>query len=149
MAEKRRCGTCQIQKVLSFDNFYRCNQKYAKGYGHICKPCYRKRDGARRVEHNAASSRHLKKLRLAALQAYSGKSPHCACCRESNLEFLSIDHIHGGGRKHRMELKGKGVVFCRWLRDQGYPPGFRVLCHNCNFSMGIYGYCPHRRKIHA
>ncbi len=69
MAEKRRCGTCQIQKVLSFDNFYRCNQKYAKGYGHICKPCYRKRDGARRVEHNAASSRHLKKLRLAALQA--------------------------------------------------------------------------------
>jgi len=27
---------------------------------------------------------------------------------------------------------------------QGYPTGFRVLCHNCNQAIGLYGYCPHK-----
>jgi hypothetical protein len=30
-----------------------------------------------------------------------------------------------------------------WLRNQGYPNGFRTLCHNCNLARGFYGYCPH------
>jgi hypothetical protein len=32
----------------------------------------------------------------------------------------------------------------RWLRKNGFPKGFRVLCHNCNFAHGHYGYCPHK-----
>jgi hypothetical protein len=31
------------------------------------------------------------------------------------------------------------------MRDQGYPPGFRVLCHNCNMAIGLFGVCPHER----
>jgi hypothetical protein len=31
----------------------------------------------------------------------------CACCGESNPIFLSIDHIGGGGTKHRHKVKKK------------------------------------------
>jgi hypothetical protein len=74
------------------------------------------------------------------LDHYGGK---CACCGEEHYEFLSIDHINGGGTKHRAEV-GKGDVFYKWLRKNGYPEGFRVLCHNCNQAIGFYGFCPHQ-----
>lgn len=66
----------------------------------------------------------------------------CACCMESHIEFLGIDHTNGGGTKHRKAIKGAPIY--RWLRQNKYPKGFRVLCHNCNMSLGFYGYCPHK-----
>jgi hypothetical protein len=30
-----------------------------------------------------------------------------------------------------------------YLRANHYPLGYRVLCMNCNFAIGHYGYCPH------
>jgi hypothetical protein len=81
--------------------------------------------------------------RLKALIHYSGDPPRCACCGETFFEFLAIDHIEGGGGKHRREIKNKFPCIIRWLSHHNYPPGFRVLCHNCNCALGHYGYCPH------
>lgn len=89
------------------------------------------------------SKRHKEKLRMEALKRYGNK---CECCSEEVTDFLVIDHINGGGTRHRKELKGGSGIF-QWLRDKKYPKGFRVLCHNCNWS--IYrnnGICAHRRK---
>jgi len=86
------------------------------------------------------------RVRLEVLTHYSGGTPQCACCEESRLEFLCIDHIDGGGAKHRKAIKTVGVGFYYWLRRNNYPSGYRVLCHNCNMSRGIYGYCPHERE---
>lgn len=84
--------------------------------------------------------------RQACLDHYGG---HCACCGEKRVEFLAIDHVNGGGSKHRLELFGKrnagGPAFYSWLKKNGFPTGYRVLCHNCNTSLGLYGYCPHQR----
>jgi hypothetical protein len=55
------------------------------------------------------------------------------------MEFLAIDHVAG----RRPDARHHGIRLHRWLRDQGYPQGFRVLCHNCNQSRSSYGYCPH------
>jgi hypothetical protein len=75
---------------------------------------------------------------------YGGK---CACCGETRLEFLSIDHINGGGCAHRRLINNKGgVSFYRWLRKQGYPLGYLALCLNCNGALGFFGYCPHQRE---
>lgn len=83
------------------------------------------------------------RLRLEVLTAYGG---FCACCGEAEYEFLVIDHVHGGGNAHRKAI-GKQMIY-RWLRQNNYPEGFRVLCHNCNMARGFYGECPHsRRKI--
>lgn len=95
----------------------------------------------------AYKKRERDKVRLEVLLHYSEGTLTCQCCREGNVEFLTIDHIDGGGREHRRE------IYCatyRWLRTNGYPSGYRVLCMNCNFSIGVRGYCPHQRsKTHA
>lgn len=67
----------------------------------------------------------------------------CKCCGESNQAFLTIDHINGGGTKHRKDGSIVGNSFYRWLRNQGYPDGYQVLCFNCNCAKGLYGRCPH------
>jgi len=83
-----------------------------------------------------------KKVRKECLDAYGGI---CACCGEKNLEFLTIDHIDGGGHQHRLRV-GIGNHFYEWLKRNNFPSGYRVLCYNCNCSLGHYGYCPHEKK---
>jgi hypothetical protein len=84
------------------------------------------------------------RLKKEILTHYSlEKVPKCACCGEMNIEFLSIDHIYGGGKKHYEEIGGLGSLY-GWLKRNNYPEGFRVLCMNCNFSLGHFGYCPHQ-----
>lgn len=69
----------------------------------------------------------------------------CECCGESNIKFLTIDHINGGGRKHRKEIKGH---LYSWLVKNNFPNGFQVLCYNCNCGKRINnGICPHKDNV--
>src|SRR3990167_4875657 len=87
---------------------------------------------------------HIIKVRDLVLFYYGGNPPKCLCCKEDKKEFLCIDHIDGVGNKQRKALKtGGGYAFYPWLIKSNYPVGFRVLCHNCNMSLGFNGYCPH------
>lgn len=61
------------------------------------------------------------------------------------MEFLTLDHIGGGGRAHREQV-GAGDKIYRWLRDNSYPKGFRVMCFNCNYAVFRYGTCPHQEE---
>lgn len=97
-----------------------------------CSDCHARRNRERRLQH-----------RMDVLSHYSGGPPRCACCAEASLEFLALDHINGGGGQERRKKIPGYINIATWLRNQGYPPGFRVLCHNCNHALGIYGYCPH------
>lgn len=75
---------------------------------------------------NAANREVNATLKLAAYNAYGG--PRCVCCGEGLLEGLSIDHVNGDGAAHRRTNGNKsGVALYRWLKQQGYPPGFQVL----------------------
>ena len=40
-------------------------------------------------------------LRLEVLAYYSHGEMRCACCNESISQFLGLDHMNGGGSKHR------------------------------------------------
>lgn len=80
-------------------------------------------------------------LRLEVISAYGGR---CSCCGEDKLEFLALDHVNGGGAKHIKENDSQ--VHYRDAKKRNYPPDYRVLCHNCNLSIGHYGYCPHQRQ---
>lgn len=84
--------------------------------------------------------------RLQVLIHYGGTPPSCKCCGEHRYEFLAIDHIEGGGRQERLAAKENGNSLHARLRKAGFPPGYRVLCHNCNASHGAFGYCPHERE---
>ena len=94
---------------------------------------------------NEMVKRRKRQIRHEVLCHYSGGKPHCACCNEDKLEFLCIDHINGCGTQGR---KKTGVNLYSWLKQNYYPLGFRVLCHNCNSALGFYGYCPHSEVKH-
>jgi len=34
----------------------------------------------------------------------NGPNPFCACCGESDIGVLCLDHINGGGNRHRREI---------------------------------------------
>lgn len=66
----------------------------------------------------------------------------CACCKEDGKTFLTIDHINGGGTKHRKKMREKIVT---WLFRNNFPEGFQTLCFNCNWSKHINGgICEHK-----
>jgi hypothetical protein len=88
---------------------------------------------------------HVKR-RIKVLMHYSGGKMECACCGNKNLEFLCIDHINGGGSLQRNSAKYRYGSLYDYLLRLGLPEGFRVLCHNCNLSLGFYGYCPHQAE---
>lgn len=87
-------------------------------------------------------------IRLEGIAAYGGK---CQCCGESQVEFLTIDHINGRTDeiKHGgLPLTGKKL----WSRMKtlGWPKEhYQLLCFNCNCAKGIYGKCPHARDSTA
>ncbi len=83
------------------------------------------------------------KLKKIVVAHYSSGTMVCACCGESNIEFLSIDHINGGGNKHRKIIKKNGSSFYRWLIKENFPLGYQVLCLNCNIAKSRFGHCPH------
>lgn len=96
----------------------------------------------RHVSNIVNGPKYTRKIKEEVLGHYSEGHLECACCSEDKIEFLTIDHINGGGTEHRRSI-GNGRSFYRWLKNHEYPDGFRVLCMNCNFSLGKYGYCPH------
>jgi hypothetical protein len=94
-----------------------------------------------RANHYPEIRRKIWEERLEVLNAYGGK---CVCCGETRPEFLALDHILGGGNKER-KTGITGVRLIRKLKREGYPAGkIQILCHNCNLSIGFYGYCPHK-----
>ena len=99
------------------------------------------------IQKNREESKIInRKRRITVLKFYSGNPPFCKCCGEKIIEFLSIDHIKGGGNKHRREMglkNGHGGNIYSWLIRNNFPEGFQVLCHNCNMAKGFYGNCPH------
>ncbi len=159
----KRCLKCDLLRPEREFNIQRRGSERTRG---ICKECQREESKRYRESNRKrlSASRHARyerlkagggllklnkdtresarKLRLELIQAYGRR---CACCGESAVEFLALDHINGGGNAHRKQMKTSTQIY-RDLKRQGFPKdGFRLLCHNCNMATGFYGYCPHAR----
>ena len=99
---------------------WNCNT--ARGFYGYC-PHNRKLDKGAKITQS-------KKRKLEVIEAYGGK---CVLCGETHWEFLTIDHINGGGSEHRRNI-GATTIYI-WLKKQGYPQKeYRLLCANCNCS---------------
>lgn len=103
---------------------------------------YYRRNAEKMAEYRKRVARDL---RYETIHKYGDR---CACCGERHIEFLCIDHKDGGGTKHR-ESVGFGSNFYRWLKKNGYPDGYQVLCWNCNSAKHQNGECPHQRHTKA
>src|SRR5258706_14541763 len=121
----RKCSRCHAFEPIR-------DSSHKSGYGFYCREC----NNARRREWSAKNKERVRELaresrtewcgfkyetaitrtthgtrqsRERGLDAYGGK---CECCGETRREFLTIDHIHGGGQRHRKTLTD---YFFRWL----------------------------------
>lgn len=76
-------------------------------------------------------------LKKTIIQHYS-KQMKCAQCGLADLKNLTVDHINGGGERHRKNygLNGGGHAFYRWLKRKNFPKGYQILCFGCNMEKG-------------
>jgi hypothetical protein len=120
------CGPqCRVKKM---------NDQRRQRYPERIKEWFR-RNPEYSAKHQAAFKRRVFE------EGYGGAI--CVCCGETELTFLTMDHIDRTGRDHRIALKTLKTTFYQWLRREGYPVGFRVLCMNCNFATRYGRPCPH------
>lgn len=81
------------------------------------------------------SHRTRMRLKNKVLSYYSSGKPVCARCGFDDIRALSIDHINSNGGVHRKELSrsARGSGFYWWLKLNGFPDGYQVLCMNCQW----------------
>ena len=88
----------------------------------------------------AKQSLRREQLKQEVVDAYGGK---CACCGETRLYFLTLDHVLGGGGKERIETKRtSSTTMFYYVRREGYPKRYQILCFNCNCAKSGNDYCP-------
>lgn len=131
----KTCGCCGQSKEFT-KVFFPCNRRARWGLVQMCRPCVAAKA---RVKNKPGRI----KIRLQILTHYSDGKLSCRCCGESHYEFLTIDHIDNNGAEERKTCKPASLFWK--LRREGYPPGYQVLCWNCNCCRGIHGYCPHQK----
>lgn len=101
-----------------------------------------------RAVESAKTKRNQDRCRDEVFAAYGGYK--CRCCGESERLFLSIDHVENNGAEERKSglYRSSGTAFYLWLRKSGFPPGYQVLCMNCQVGKHKNGgVCPHQRKV--
>jgi len=83
-------------------------------------------------------------IKRRCMGGYGGR---CACCGESRLDFLTIDHVHNDGAEKRAighyPGGGSGPGFYRWVVNHDFPDDLQCLCCNCNWAKKLHGKCPH------
>lgn len=132
---------------------YKEDREYREKIKALNREHYHKHKNDEVFELKRKKWRHIsqERLKLQVLEIYSGKSPKCACCGEEHIEFLTIDHVLGYRRENGNYTDGtpkyrSGTALYGYLKVNNYPLGYRVLCLNCNFAIGHFGYCPHQKS---
>ena len=142
----KACALCGEHKA-PVDFYPRRKPSGGMALSSRCKKCDLARKKAtpatpeKRKQHSDAQNAKLRRARRDAIWHYSGGANRCACCGESRFEFLVLDHVHGGGNDHRKATGISNLPY--WAKRNGWPLGFQVLCHNCNFAKSAHGRCPH------
>lgn len=146
---KKSCSGCkEFKPFVEFPK----NKAVKCGLGNLCKVCNHKRVNEwiakqdqesfkrRRCE---ISVKHVEALKFDVMSHYGP----CYCCGEDQLAFLTIDHINGGGNKHKKEIDRYGFRFYKWIKDNNYPNDLRSACMNCNMATRFGKVCPHKEGV--
>jgi hypothetical protein len=96
-------------------------------------------------------SDHKRKMKLAVKMYLGGR---CRCCGEREPEFLTIDHVRGGGFKvkNKHGFRRNEVYYWEIYRamraGRSVSKKYQLLCSNCNLSKHFGGgVCAHKRKV--
>jgi len=97
-----------------------------------------------KARRQASTLKRKLEIKLKVFEHYAANAAKCNICGIKNIRCLTIDHIDGGGKKHR----GKVGDIYRYLFRNKFPLGFQVLCMNCNWLKSNSTHkCHHPRQI--
>lgn len=136
---KRICRPCNAEYMREWNAKNRDKQRANKRKSYRKK---RKDPGFVEAERRRGRE-YWRGKRHEAIMAYGGY--RCQCCGETEPKFLTIDHVNNDGGEHRKEIGKSNSALLTWLKGNGYPSGFQVLCFNCNIGKSLNnGICPHK-----
>jgi hypothetical protein len=151
------------------------DNNFPEGFQILCHNCNQSKEN---TKHNSCihgnrdqtkfkpdkSASHALSLRMKVFPHYSKRHSNsdiacCRCCGEnSNMEFLALDHILGRYEMNSIpelvkigyssKLKNRPLLV--WIKNNNFPKGFQILCHNCNMAKGNSkdNKCPMENKPH-
>jgi hypothetical protein len=153
----RTCTKCGVAKPEG--DFYRRSRPYRHRLQAECKVCTRarthdrfyseKHDGINAKGRVYGAKRRVQ-FKEAVFAFYGGYV--CACCGDTDRDFMTLDHIANDGAAFRREHfgqqgRGGGALTYAWLVQHGFPSGYQVLCANCQFGKRMnHGVCPHQTR---
>jgi hypothetical protein len=127
------CTKCKLPQDLSE---FSKHPKGKNGLQAVCKTCTR-----------VFCHDYREDIKRQVFEFYGGK---CQCCGESNMAFLTLDHVNNDGAEHRKQLgigrggKSTDVIYRQLVKGNfADADRFRVLCYNCNCGRHG-GVCPHQ-----
>lgn len=122
------CTACKAKAVVRMKQF--AAKRIAEGRCRRCGDHLLGSTSAQQCETCLDKAQKYHRARkLDVMNAYGG--PVCVGCGEDEILILQIDHINGGGTQHAIQIGGRAKLY-QWLISNGFPPGYRVLCPNCN-----------------
>lgn len=131
-----RTSLVDVARRLLQQAGYRAQNKdrllaYARSYREANRASIRAKDAVLRDvnrEARTASDRDSRVRNRGLVFDHYGRVCQCGC---SNPQYLTIDHVHGGGKAHRDQIGGSSTSLYKWLVRNNFPIGFRTLCFNC------------------
>ena len=88
-------------------------------------PRYQRKNRNKFREYDRSRHRRVK------IAAFAVLGDVCVLCGEDEEEFLTVDHIDGGGSEDRIS-RGRREIYISIVRDETQRKRFRLLCRNCN-----------------
>ena len=129
---EKTCTKCKCVKPLTA---FSKNKNYSDGYAIYCKPCrvvLNRQQFLKNPDTQRAYSRKWNRVqKQKVFEHYCDGDIKCAKCGFADMRALSLDHVEGGGNKHRKSLKQSHIY--RWIVNNGFPTGYQILCMNCQF----------------
>ena len=132
MNELLKVCTC-CKRSLRYSQFSK-RLRNRDGLQEICKECNHKYSLEHKEHRHLVAKIRNQKLKFEVLCHYGNGLLKCLQCSETDIHCLSIDHIYGGGTKHRKRMGLTGNKFYRWLQKNNYPSGYQTLCMNCQWK---------------
>ena len=144
---------CQKCKSVLKEELFNRNKNKPDGLATECKSCrklymsqyYANNREKLKLKNSKRNKARHNEAKIKVIEHYTGGDIKCMCsgCEVTEIEFLSVEHINGGGQEDRNK-SGARTFYERLVKDN-YPEDIEILCFNCNLSRGFHGYCPHEK----
>jgi len=136
--ERKRCSRCRM--LLPAGQFWRVRAGEDTLQSE-CRSCMGERAASWRIANRDRVRRQQQRWRNATRDAvFDHYGRVCACPGCGATDDLTIDHIAGGGTRHRQEQAGMWLY--RWIVVNGFPAGLQTMCRACNLAKSRNAACP-------